>query len=71
MTEEEYNKVMIPWRKELQQIFEEKIFTPSTLYNADQTGLFYQKLPNSLYIKKGGKSGIKAMKDKTRVTVMV
>ena len=46
MTEEEYNKVMIPWRKELQQIFEEKCVTPITLYNAYQTVLFYQKPPN-------------------------
>ena len=43
------------------------------MYNVEQTGLFYQKHPNSLYIdKKQNKafSGTKAMKDKTHVTVM-
>ena len=33
-------KVMIPKRKELQQIFEEKGFTPRNLYNSEKTGLF-------------------------------
>ena len=50
MTEEEYEKVIIPWIKELQKIHEEKGVTPSALYNADQNSLFYQKLPNSLNI---------------------
>ena len=33
MTEEKYEKVMIPRRKELQLICEDKGFTPITLYN--------------------------------------
>ena len=31
MTEEEYEKVMIPWIKELQHIREDKVVTTSTL----------------------------------------
>ena len=54
MTEVEYEKLLILWLKELQQIREYKGFTPRTLYNAYQTGLFYQKMPNSLYTEKGG-----------------
>ena len=46
MKEGEYEKVMIPWRKDLQQICEEKSVTPRTLYNANQNDIFYQKLPN-------------------------
>ena len=52
MKEEEYEKLIIPWMNDLQQIFEEKGVTPITLYNIGHTGLFYQKLPNSLYIVK-------------------
>ena len=52
MTQEEYDKLIITRIKELQKICEEKGVTPIILYNTDQTGLFYQKLPNSLYIEK-------------------
>ena len=44
------------------------------MYNADQTGLFYKKLPNSLYIEKKKYiyiSVTKDMKDKIFVDVMV
>ena len=44
------------------------------MYNNDKTGIFYQKLPNSLYVQKKNKSnfkGTKKMKDKTRATAMV
>jgi hypothetical protein len=43
------------------------------VYNADQTGLFYNKLPNQIYIDKEEQDycGIKQMKSKDRVTLMV
>ena len=44
------------------------------IYNADQTGLFHQKLPNRIYVHKDSKksfSGAKQMKDKTRITIML
>ncbi len=42
-------------------------------YNADQTGLFFNKLPNRIYIVKEAKDycGIKKMKSKDRVMLMV
>ena len=46
----------------------------SCLYNADQTGLVYAKLPNRMFVKKGTEkqyAGTKAMKAKDRVTLMV
>ena len=46
----------------------------SCLYNADQTGLFYAKLPNRMFVKKGTEkqyAGTKAMKSKDRATLMV
>ena len=47
---------------------------PGLLYNADQTGLFYRKLPNMMYFKeKEAKKarGCKEMKAKDRLTLMV
>ena len=44
------------------------------IYNADQTGLFHQKLPNQIYgnkIQKNNYKGANQMKDKTRITLMV
>jgi hypothetical protein len=43
------------------------------LYNADQTGLFYKKMPNRIYLDKGNEDfhGVKQMKSKDRVTIMV
>jgi len=40
------------------------------LYNADQTGLFYNKMPNRIYLDKDNKDfrGVKQMKSKERVT---
>lgn len=46
----------------------------SRVYNADQTGLFYQKLPNRTYCEKSAHNtvrGVKQMKDKTRITLML
>ena len=45
MTKEENEKVIIPWRKEVPKICEEKSVTTSTMYNADQTGLFLPETP--------------------------
>ena len=65
---------MVPWRKELQNLCDEKNVNPSCLYNSDQTGLFYWKLPYSLYVAKDHRkeySGTKQMKDKNQVTAMI
>ena len=73
LTEEDVEAVMTSWKAELQELAEEKDVGPYCMYNADQTGLFYQKLPNSLYVQKKNKKkfkGTKQMKDKTCVTGM-
>jgi len=44
------------------------------VWNADQTGLYYRKLPDRIYVDKDRKNsvrGVKAMKDKSRITIMV
>ena len=55
LSQEEFDEIMIPWRKEFHRIIVEKGIPPNCIYNADQSGLFYQKLPNSLYVSKDEK----------------
>ena len=75
MNPEERMKIMEEWRIEtFHPVIDKYSIPPERIYNADQTGLFYQKLPNRLYIEKEKKkqyAGAKQMKDKTRVTLMV
>ena len=74
MTDEEVEAVMNPFRKELSDLIDKHECSPDTVYNADQSGLFYQKLPNSTYVKKSKTKdikGTKGMKDKTRLTMMI
>jgi hypothetical protein len=72
---EEEARLMGPWLTEFHSFLEDKNITAGCLYNADQTGLYYQKLPNTLYIihieEKKLIRDCKQMKDKNRLTVMV
>ena len=74
LNDEEVATLMIPFRQQLEDLIEKKDIEPHCLYNADQTGMFYQKLPNSIYVQKKNKKnfkGTKQMTDKTRVTLMI
>ena len=42
---------MGPWIVEFHKILEDKGINKECVYNADNTGMFYHKLPNTLYIK--------------------
>jgi Tc5 transposase DNA-binding domain/DDE superfamily endonuclease len=68
-------KIIDDWKKEtFHPLIEALNVPPECIYNADQTGLFYQKLPNRIYVDKSMKhnyAGAKQMKDKTRITLMV
>ena len=47
---------------------------PEYVCNADQTGIYCQKLSNHVYVyeaNKKGYSGVKQMKDNTRITLVV
>lgn len=63
------------WKEEhFHPLIEEYNVLPQCIYNADQTGLFYQKLPNRIYVEKARVKdfkGTKQMKDKNRITLMV
>ena len=46
---------------------------PEWIYNADQTGLYYQNFPNHVYVDEANKKdyyGLKQMKDKTRIRLV-
>ena len=74
MSMEEKESLMKPWREEFHKLIEDYNVPQERIYNADQSGIFYQKLPNVLYVDKSKEKefkGTKQMKDKTRVTMMV
>ena len=66
--------MMADWRISFHDLLEMYNIPPSCVYNGDQMGLYYQKLPNRMYVDKDAKktyAGVKQMKDKTRITLMV
>ena len=46
-------------------------YSPDDIYNADETGLFYQCLPNKTYTLKGEKASHGLKESKQRFTVLV
>ncbi|XP_028665299.1 tigger transposable element-derived protein 1-like [Erpetoichthys calabaricus] len=56
---------------EFKKIIEEESYVPQQVFNADETGLFWKKMPNKTYIMKEEKalSGHKPMKD--RLTLLL
>ena len=74
MAYEERKIIISAWRKDFHAKIEETEKTPERGYNADQTGLYYKKLPNSVYVDESNKkyySGVKQLKYKTHFTLMV
>jgi hypothetical protein len=75
MDEKTRIEVINNWKEtEFHPVVEEFDIPLARIYNADQTGLFYQKLPNHIYVDKQKKRdyfGAKEMKDKNRLTVMI
>ena len=71
---EEREKAMSEFKKITSELVERCDISTDRIYNADQTGLFYQKLPNTMYVDATERTtarGVKQMRDKTRVTLMV
>ena len=50
MTTEEREKIMAEWRPQFHTLLEKYDIPPSRVYNGDQTGLYYQKLLNRMYV---------------------
>ena len=74
MTDEEREIIMSAWRKDFHANIAEVDTIPECVWNADQTGLYYQNLPNSVYVDEANKkdyAGVKQMKYNTRITLMV
>jgi DDE superfamily endonuclease len=75
MTPEVRHQTIDEWKKkEFHPLIDQFDIPAARIYNADQTGLFFQKLPNRIYVNKSIKddyAGAKQMKDKNRITLMV
>ena len=55
MTDDEHKALMVPWRKELQNLCDELRVGPDFLRNADQFGVFIKNLPTLCVQMKIGK----------------
>ena len=50
MNDDEREELMAEWHTKFWALINEHDIEPSCVYNADQTELCYQQLPNSLYV---------------------
>ena len=74
MSEEARIEIMKPWLTKFHALIEKNNIEAGTLHNGDQIWLFYQKLPNRIYVSKCNSkqyNGVISMMDKTQCTVMV
>ena len=72
-TDEEYQEIINKWKPDLWKPIIEKGIPPLLIYNGDQLGLLYSKLPNRVCVsKKNAKNvfGVRQMKDKSSVTLI-
>jgi hypothetical protein len=73
VSEEEAEDLMRPFRVELEELVSKYSIPLERIFNADQFGLFFQKLPNRIYCNKKERRtirGVKQMKDKNRISSM-
>ena len=71
MTDEASKKLMDPWLDEFWKKLDDLNIKKEHLYNADQTGLYYNKMPHRMYLNSNRRKlvkGVKQMKSKDRVT---
>ena len=74
MYDEQAQEAMVGFRTELAALIHKYDVPAEQVYNGDQTGLYFKKLPNRIYVdatQKKSIRGVKRMKDKHRLTVMV
>ena len=67
-------QLMLLFKDKLSSLSTEYRVSSDRIYNADQTGLFYRQLPNRMFVdedKVKSTRGVKQMKDKDRVTLMM
>lgn len=48
-------KAAAAFPEELKKFIEEKGYPPEQIFNCDETGLFWKKMPNRTFIHKGDK----------------
>ena len=65
---------MGPWLEDFNKILDDKNISSDCVYNSDQTGIYHQNPPNTLYVKievKKKNWRFEQMKDRTRLTLRV
>jgi hypothetical protein len=66
MGDEESERIMSAWREKFWKKLHDHNILPECIYNGDQSGLFFNKMPNRMYIDKNSwkstTKGVKAMK---------
>jgi GAF domain-containing protein len=60
--ERERMETVAAWKTKTHRIIEDEGISPERFYNADQTGLFYTKLPNKVHIDKETRQNTKGTK---------
>ena len=66
--------ILADWCIWFHELLEEYSIPPSRVYDTDQAGVYYKKLHNRMYVDYDTKhtyTGVKQIKDKTRVILMV
>jgi hypothetical protein len=75
MDDKEHEQIMSTWREKFWKKLRDSNIPPECIYNGDQSGLFFNKMPNRMYIDKKNHrkstKGVKAMKSKDRVSMMI
>jgi hypothetical protein len=74
MDDEEREWIMSAWRGKFWKKLRDRNIPPEWVYNGDQSGLFFNKMPNKMYIDKNcqkSTKGVKAMKSKDQVSMMI
>ena len=75
MSDQEYTSIFMDFKfNKLFPKIDELNLTTSRIYNADQSGLLFNKLPSHVFVKKESAKtarGCKRMKSKDRITMMI
>ena len=74
LSEEVLNEKITEFRLKLKQVMDDNDVSPSCVFNADQTGLYFKRFPSTTIceeVKRREMKGTKSMKDKDRITAMV
>jgi hypothetical protein len=62
MDDKEHEQIKSAWREKFWKKLRDRNIPPECIYNGDQSGLFFNKMPNRMYIDKNHRKSTKGMK---------